>query len=390
VRLVFQPPSPPDVPFSAERMPTLPMNDDVLIAGGGLAGACAAFCLSRSGRSVRLLEATGEPGAGASGAAAGSVNPLMGRRARPTWRLADALDALRWITREAGAEATFDETGVLRPARSREQAGVFREAAGEHSDRARWLAPGAAAERFSAVETPHGALWIEGGGAADVPALIDALLEAARRHGATVETGARVTGWQERGGGVAARVERAEGRADLPAGRLLLCVGLGHAALGALAPLDLRAVKGQTLRLRRPPALEGEWLPVLSGNGYVVPQPDGTLRAGSTYEHDARHLRPTDEGRQYILGNVSQMLPPLAEAEVLEARAGARVSPPGSPLPALGPLPGGEANAGDERVWVFGALGSRGLLTAPLLARALPSLLDAPARIPEAVRARAA
>jgi glycine oxidase len=377
---------------------------DLLIAGGGLAGACAAFCLSRDGHAVRLLEAASEPATGASGAAAGSVNPFMARKARPAWRLDDALAALRWVAREAGAEETFAQDGVLRPARSAKQAIFFRDTASTHPERTAWLAPEAAAERFPAVQSPHGALWIPGGGAANVPVLIEALLRAAREHGATIETGVRVTGWDERPGGVTVEATRdgtvtRDGAATtFDAARLLLCVGMGFAAFPALAPLGLRAVKGQTLRLRRPPSLQGERLPSsLSGSGYVVSPPgsDGTLLAGSTYDHDARHLRPTDEGRRYILDHVRRMLPPLEAAEVLEAQAGARVSPPGSPLPAVGPLPGGCAKghasslAGDGRVWVFTALGSRGLLTAPLLARALPAWLDAPARIPEAVRAQA-
>ncbi|PSR02267.1 MAG: FAD-binding oxidoreductase [Bacteroidetes bacterium QS_8_68_28] len=367
-------------------------SSGVLIAGGGLAGACAAFCLSRAGHAVQLLEAEA-PGAGASGAAAGSVNPFMARKARPTWRLGEALDALRWITRAAGAEAVFDETGVLRPARSEKQAGFFQHTASEHPTRTQWLASGAVAERFPAVQSPHGALWIPDGGAADVPALVEALLNAACRNGAAVDSGARVTGWTARAEGVAVDVEREDGVESIEAARLLLCVGQGFGLLPALAPLALHAVKGQTLRLRRPPALEGAALPgSLSSNGYVVPQPggDGTLLAGSTYEHDFDDLRPTDEGRRYILGKVSQMLPPLAEAEVVEARAGARVSPPGSHLPAVGPLPGGDGCHDSRRIWVFTALGSRGLLTAPLLARALPSFFDDPARIPDAVRAQAA
>ena len=358
---------------------------DVLIVGGGLAGACAAFCLAREGRSVRLLEAE-TPGAGASGAAAGLANPFMARRARPTWRMAEAVEALRWIVREAEAEHTFDETGVLRPARNEKQAGFFQQAADEHPARARWLAADAAEERFPGVRSPHGALWIEDGGAADVPALIEALLYAASQCGASVETNARVTEWTEHDEYISVEAEREGAPETLEAKRLLLCVGQAFEALPALTPLGLRAVKGQTLRLRRPAALRDQPLPGLSGNGYVVPRPDGSLLVGSTYEHDFTDLAPTAEGRQYILEKVSQMVPALAEAEVLSARAGARVSPPGSHLPALGPLP----TSSEGRLWVFTALGSRGLLTAPLLARALPSSLDDPSRIPPTVRVEAA
>ena len=355
------------------------MQTDTLIAGGGLAGACAAFTLSRHGQSVSLLEAD-EPASGASGAAAGLVNPFMARRARPTWRMEAALDALRWTIREGEAEAAFDRRGVLRPARSEKQAGFFQEAEDTHPGYAQWLSADEAAERFPAVQSPHGALWIEAGGTADVPALIDALLRAAQQQGATVETGRRVTGWQSHSGGVSVEVERAGDTEVIDAQCLLLCVGQDFGRLPALASLDLRAVKGQTLRLRRPDVLENESLPGLSGNGYVVPHGD-TLRVGSTYEHDFTDLSPTEEGKQYILSKVRQMLPALEGAEVLEARAGARVSPPSSHLPAVGPLP-----ESGSQVWVFTALGSRGLLTAPLLARELLSYLDDPSRIPEAVR----
>jgi glycine oxidase len=69
---------------------------------------------------------------------------------------------------------------------------------------------------------------------------------------------------------------------------------------------------------------------------------------------------------------------------VLEPRAGVRVTVPRthSPqrLPLVGPL------TGRRRVWVFTGLGSKGLLTAPLLARDLGSWLEAPERIPAEVR----
>lgn len=354
---------------------------DVVIVGGGLAGASAAFVLSRHGWAVQLLEAE-TPGAGASGAAAGSVNPFMGRRARPTWRMDAALEALRWITEAAEAHDLFRPMGVLRPAQSEKQAGHFREVTANHPARTRWLAADAVSERFPAVRAPEGALWIEDGGAADVPALIGALLQAARAHGAAIETNARVTGWSEQSDDVT--VEFTDGAASetVTGQHLLLCMGQDFKSLPGLQTLDLQAVKGQTLRLRRPDALEGALLPCLSGSGYVVPHGADMLLAGSTYEHDFTDLEPTAEGQRYILENVRQMLPPLHEAEVLSAQAGARVSPSGSHLPAVGPLP-----ESDGRVWVFTALGSRGLLTGPLLAREMPSFVEDPARIPDAVRA---
>jgi len=63
---------------------------------------------------------------------------------------------------------------------------------------------------------------------------------------------------------------------------------------------------------------------------------------------------------------------------VLDATAGVRVMTR-SNRPLLGPLPDA------ERVWTFTGLGSRGLLSAPLLARHLLECLDAPETLPRPV-----
>jgi glycine oxidase len=112
---------------------------DVIVVGAGLAGACAAFTLSRDHK-VRVLESD-EPASGASGAAAGLVNPFMGRRARPIWRLREALDAVPTLLDEAGAPALFPDTGVLRPAVEPDQVAPFQDAAETHPDLATWLSP---------------------------------------------------------------------------------------------------------------------------------------------------------------------------------------------------------------------------------------------------------
>ena len=76
------------------------------------------------------------------------------------------------------------------------------------------------------------------------------------------------------------------------------------------------------------------------------------------------------------------MLPALADLPVLETQAGVRVSVPGIRLPVLDRLPG------SRRIWVFGGLGSKGLLMAPLLARDLADYLAMPETIPSELRLR--
>lgn len=346
---------------------------DVAIAGAGLAGSCAALTLSRT-RRVVVLEPEAEPATRASGAAAGLANPLMGRRPRLAWRIDEALDALRTVLREAGAEKLLRENGIVRPAVTGKHAAAFREAAEEHPDRTAWIDENELAERHPAVRADGGgALLVRRGGAVDVPAMARALLAKAEVRGATVRFGAHLTNWRETpGGGVRISVNGAE---TLEAERLVLAPGAGFSAFPAL-DLDLEKIKGQTIRVRAPVGLDAGSLPFLSGSGYVVPDGDA-LVLGSTYERDFDDLAPSPDQSDYILQKTSRMLPALAEADVVEARAGVRVKVPNSRYPLLDRLA--------RRVWYFGALGSKGLLTAPLLARGLPRFLGEPAALPREV-----
>ncbi len=346
-----------------------------IIGGGGLAGACAALWLSEHG-SVTVLEAE-HPAAGASGAAAGLVNPLMARKANPAWRFDEALAALHATLERADARALFRATGVLRPARDTTQARAFRKRADALPEHAVWRSADELVEQYPDVVASHGGLWIPSGGAVDLTAMVEALLHAAQEQGATVRTGIRVTGWGEERD--RAFVETTTGE-RIEAQRVVLALGDGFRLFPELTALPLHRIKGQTVRIAQPPL---GTLPTLSGFGYVVPDGD-TLVVGSSYEHDFDDVEPSAAESERLVAKAARMVPALTDAPVLEARAGVRVTVPRthSPqrLPLLGPLPS------RRRVWVFTGLGSKGLLTAPLLARDLAAYFDDPARIPAEVR----
>ncbi len=368
--------------------------DGVLIVGAGLAGACAALTLSAE-RPVHLLDAGADLGAGASGAAAGLANPLMGRKAQPSWRVYEALDALEALIDRAEAHDAWLGSGLVRPVVEQTQVEAFQDAAARAPDLAVWLSAGEAAAQFPDVQTRGGALRLTRGGAVDVPAFLRALVATARRHGARVTMEARVTAVGETAAHAWVDVAQADGPPErLTASRVLVCAGQGYDALDALAPLALRGVKGQTVRVHCPDGLSP--LVPLAGRGYVVPVGAAdaggavgarTLVLGSSYERDFDTLAPTPEATAYVVQKVARMLPAVADAEVLGTAAGVRVYAPSGGGGAvkrhhvrLGPLPG------HARCWAFAGLGSRGLLTAPLLARALPGYLRTPSRLPPAVR----
>ncbi|WP_022834856.1 NAD(P)/FAD-dependent oxidoreductase [Salisaeta longa] len=354
------------------------MKTDFIVVGAGIAGACAAFELSRKG-TVRVLEAQ-TPAAGASGAAAGLVNPLMGRKANPTWRLHEALAATRSLIARAAAEHTFSDDGVLRPTVEPAQVDFFKERHDEFPELTAWLSEAEVAARFPDVQTCGGALFIPQGGAVDVPSFVRCLLQAAQQRGADVLTHTPMTSWTADATGATVTVGTSDGPATYRARHVVLCLGQGYPGHPALEALDLEGIKGQTVRMARPAATGTGPLVPMSGRGYLVPNGD-TLIAGSSYTHTFDSLAPDPENTRYILEKTNQMLPGVAGAAPQSVTTGVRVKHRSSNLPLVGPLP--ETN---ERVWTLTALGSKGLLTAPLLARALPTYIHDPATIPSDVR----
>ena len=352
-------------------------SEETIIVGAGLAGACAALVLSTS-RPVRVLEAD-EPASGASGAAAGLVNPLMGRKAKPVWRLHEALDAVRDVLDRADAADLFRGGGLLRPTVEEKQAAWFQDAVAAYPDLAEWLPDDAVRERFPDVQTADGAMRIPKGGAVDVSAFVHAMLDGATQNGAIVETDAPVTNWGDTAEGAFVTVDREDVSERINADRVLLCLGQGYPGHASLEALSLHGIKGQTVRVRRPASVQAPLLP-MSGRGYIVPEPDGTLVLGSSYDHDFTDLAPDPEQTAWIQEKTSKMVRGVDRMEPLEVRVGVRVKHTETNLPLLGPLPA------HTRVWTFTALGSKGLLTAPLLARDLPGHLRAPETIPVAVR----
>ncbi|MEM6326330.1 MAG: FAD-dependent oxidoreductase [Bacteroidota bacterium] len=333
------------------------MDADIVIAGAGLAGACAALALSKSHR-VLVLE-DGRPGA--SHAAAGLVNPFLGRKAKRAWRASDAVAEVARLGTEAGAPVAL--TGLLRPARDAAQAQVFRDRAAEHPAALDWLPAEASRERYPDVRAEHGALWGREGGHVEIPALVSAVLAEAKRRGTEVVRG-RLDVWHDN------FAITDQGR--IQAERLLLCTGDGTRSLAPSLPLH--RVKGQTVRFRLATDLS---IPPVSGGTYVVPVTPREVVVGATFEHTFDSLAPTAEATEHLRERAASVVPALTEAEVVDARAGVRLTVPASVRPGRLPLVGPVAPG----VWVFTGLGAKGLLTAPLLARHLPGWWDAPQSI---------
>ena len=310
----------------------------VAVLGAGIAGASAAWHLRRLGSEVAVYD-PGGPGAGASGNPVGLLTPRLEAQDSPLARTyRDAFDYALGLYAEAAP-------GALRPMR----AGVL-------------AAPGRA-EKVAALR-----LWREGrvvpgedGFACEAAATLDPLgAVTAMLSGAPVRR-ARA---EPVPGEAAVRSEGREERFDA------LVVATGPEAAALDLGLPVFAPRRGQIDWFAGPRLAG----IRSGDGYAAPY-DGGVVAGATYGRPA-------------LGGLS------AEDTEANRRTAARLSgqPPGehrggrASLRAATPDRHPAAGEASPGVFVLSGLGSRGLVTGPLLGAEVAArihgaaVLDAPAR----------
>lgn len=311
---------------------------DAVIVGGGIIGLACALRAQERGLDVCVVE-RGEPGGGATDAAAGVLAPdpetpgftALARASAEDWpAFADEL-----------GDVGFTQCGslVLSFGREPEVEGQWLDAGA-----ARALEPGIAADCV-------GAVLVDGDAQVDprraVAALVARLGDAVRPHRDVVEL-------------LPDGVVLADG-SRLEAERVVLAAGAWSAR--RLAPrLPVRPLKGQTVRLRGPlPATR-----IIRGEDvYVVPRASGETVLGATFEDAGFDDRVTEAATELLLRQAMRAVPAVGALEVVEAAASLR---PGTPD--NGPLIGEW-----EGLLVAGGHFRNGILLAPVTATAIAALL---------------
>jgi glycine oxidase len=159
---------------------------------------------------------------------------------------------------------------------------------------------------------------------------------------------------------------------------LVVCAGVWSTeVLPELAPLPLRPVKGQILRLQGHDLLQHV---VRSPGCYIVPRPDGELVIGSTMEEMGFDQRNTAGATLSLLTEACRLVPEIQELALGELAVGFRPCLRDS-MPAIGAV-------GGDRHRVYCAIGHHrhGVLLAPATARYLVDLI-ASGRVPDAIAA---
>ena len=255
------------------------MTYDYVIAGAGLAGAALSFVLSRYG-SVCVLEPKGIAN-GASGVAAGLVNPVLGDKANPVWEVEGVFETLDAWDAELGG--IWSRRGLFRPSKTEHQQAVyFQRSAERHPDLVQMLSPDAWKERLPFVQAPFGGLFVPQGGVLDIQAFTKRLFDAAKPDWIPES----LTNWRQENQLV--HVETLY--TTLKTRKLFLCLGYQYHDFEALDALNLHDVKGQVVELHYTNPLPFD-IPAISGRVYTVHN-GSRLILGSSFEHEFSHLAP--------------------------------------------------------------------------------------------------
>lgn len=391
--LVFAPPPEP-VPFTPDPRADLPVSAEVVVVGGGMLGASAAYHLARAGMRPLVIEANA-PAWGASGRNAGMALAGLGGHFPRVTRLVqeaggrsildyttrslDMLEAwdaelrggIEWdrfgsldLAVDEAEEAHVRRTADLQAAEGLEVAIVGRSELAE-------LAPGLAAEEVRAAK------WTPRDAKLNPFRLCYGLLEAVRNLGGTVVTGVRADRILARGGRVAGVVTS---HGEVSAGALLLASNAWTPSLAPHLAANLTPIRETVCVTEMLPFEIGRpgfetnqcneyWRQMRSGEvvigGFAVADESMGIGSYSTV------VRP--EVPPLLAGLLARLHPKLTDARIIRCWAGL-LDFASLEIPMAGPLPA-EDGTRLPGAYVAAGLTGHGHPYAPILGLLMAELI---------------
>jgi glycine oxidase len=302
----------------------------VVVIGAGLVGSAVAWELASRGAHVSVFDAR-EPGFGATQASAGMLAPFTEVRASGPFeslcieglevyddfvaRLRRETDAAFEFTRCGSLELALDEAGASHLRHEHQRVSAWPAAAAE------WLEPQAIAARQPGLSPQvQGGLLLARQGRVGPADFTSAMVAAARRAGASVTAGAPVSRLARTGHGYEVHAGGTTVHADI----VVMSAGswVGRIDIGAPLAPAVRPIRGQVLLLRPrvPVTTRILWGP----RCYLVPRADGCLLVGATVEDVGFDESTTIAGLSGLMQAAIELVPALAEAALVEVRAGLR------------------------------------------------------------------
>jgi len=326
---------------------------DVIVAGGGVVGATAAYLCAREGLRTLLLDRA-DPGR-ATDAGAGIIAPRTSSRSEVLFELGLRAGEfyptlLGYLAEDGGGDTGYARCGDLRVAVTEDElepfgalVAILEERRARHgyptADEVREIKPDEARALFPPLARPLRALHDRTAARVDGRLLNQALLKAAAGRNVTVVR-AGVDRLVLEGGRFAGVVAGADVHR---AGHVIIAGGAWTPALAGPLGVSIAVApqRGQIVHLQVADGATGDW-PVVHAfhDHYIVSWSGGRVVAGATRETGSGFdPRITAAGVHEVLGEALRVAPGLASAGMLETRVGLRpLSADG--LPVLGPIPG--------------------------------------------------
>ena len=374
-------------------------HPDVIVVGGGIAGAATAYELARHGHRVTLVE-RGELAGEASGVNAGSIDATGWGKA-PDLQVhltTGSLELFQALQQDEGHDIELRSSGYLQAIHTEAQLAWARERVRDLTGKghAAELLDAGAARKLEPDLNPDlpGYVHYPERAQADPVKATRAFAEAATRRSARVLTGREVRALHRDGQGWRVDV----GEETLAAAALVLAAGPWCAALGAAIGLDIPIVpvRGQMWATAPLPARVGHvigssesgmhWQGAPGGDGATPPflthrggtrvtrhlygrqTREGTIIFGGDRQLVGFDKTPDPDGIAVNRGHAAEVLPFLHDVPVARTWAGLMPFPlDGKPL--IGRLPG---HAG---LYIVGGLASSGFGRGPMAGKLVADLI---------------
>jgi glycine oxidase len=346
------------------------MTADVVIVGGGVAGAACARELATHGRSVLVLDGDSVGGPAWRAAAGMLAAQIESNPHEPLFDLALAsrertLDLARSLMARTGIDIGAWREGILHVASSESAVPGLRTQVGWHRQRSQpceWLDARDVVARWPHVGPTFGGLWALRDGAIDPERYVQALRKDAEHAGAQF-VAANATEILCDGEGIAGVVadRRYAARA------VVIANGAWSGTLAGLPrPVSVEPVRGQMIAFPWPASVPRSI--IYGDHGYVLWR-DGEAIVGSTMETAGFRVDVAPTTTQRLATMAGQLLPDLAGRTPVRAWAGLRPMTPDS-QPIIGAEP---AAAG---LWFATGHGRNGVLLAAITGHLIRQLMD--------------
>lgn len=350
---------------------------EVLVIGGGILGASAAYHLARAGVNVVIVDR--EDKGQATDAAAGIICPWLSQRRNKAWyALAKAGAAyygelIERLTEDGETETGYSKVGALSihtdmdKLQKMEKRAQERKTAAPEMGNIHLLAQKETTQLFPLLSNTFSSVHVDGAARVDGRALRLALLNGARKHGAQYVRGhADLLLVDGKAKGVLVNGERFDAST--------IIVATGAWASSFMKPLgfdvQVTSQKAQIAHVRLEKTETDEWPVVIPPNDqYMLTFEEGRLVVGSTHEEACDFsVLPTVAGVHEVLDKALTIAPGIGEAVFEEVRVGYRPYTPGF-LPIIGHVPN------HENIIFANGLGASGLTVGPFLGKQISHIV---------------